>query len=564
MTPDARPQDDHGRPVGVSRRGLLVGSAVAGVAAWLDPASASAATRRHRRHRRASRPAPGSPRPPGLPDPRRIHARHDNPADLGVLESAALLQAGLLSSAELTAACQARVAARNGAISFDGSPDAINAWVRLYPDVAGQLAGAADARLAAARRRQGSAPLLTGVPLALKDLYAVKGLGLTASSRILEGNVAPGDSAVWRRLAANGMVLMGHTHSDEFAFLAVTPQCGNPWQLGRSTGGSSGGSAAALAARMVTSATGSDTLGSLRIPAAFCGISSIKPTFGLVSAAGVIPLAWSLDHCGPMARSVADCSLLLSAMAGRDPDDPATDVGHTPPATYPLAARPGSRPLQRARIGIPSSPGSADAGPGEIYERTQQELASLGAQLVAVDEPPNPFTASTDPLAFYTDAAAYHQPWFPSRAADYRPPAAQMLSLIRGLDLTALAYLDLHRRRAAFQADYREFLAAKRLDAVAVPVSLADPPLRSPAANPPILSPATNPENGKLLTYAYSYLGFPVVTVPGGASTASRLPVGIQLVGGPFSEGNLIQIAIDLQQHYPHFTEQPAGLASSA
>ncbi|MCW3047736.1 MAG: amidase [Solirubrobacterales bacterium] len=568
MTPDEGPQDDSGEPTGVSRRGLLLGSAVAGAAAWLDPASALAATgrphRQRKRPRPGRRPAPSPPRSPALPDARAIQARHDNPADLGVLESAALLQAGLLSSAELTAACQARIAARNGAMSFDGSPDAINAWVRLYPEVARQLADAADARLAAARRHKGSAPPLAGVPLALKDLYAVKGLGLTASSRILEGNVAPGDSTVWRRLAANGMVLIGHTQSDEFAFLAVTPQSGNPWEPGRSTGGSSGGSGAALAARMVTAATGSDTLGSLRIPAAFCGISSIKPTFGLVSSAGVIPLAWSLDHCGPMARSVADCSLLLSAMAGRDPDDPSTDVGYTPPPSYPLTARAGRRPLQGVRIGIPRSLGSADAGPGEVYQRTQQELGSLGAQLLAVDEPANPFTASTDPLAFYTDAAAYHQPWFPSRAGDYRPPAVQMLTLIRALDLSALDYLDLHRRRAAFQAGYRAFLADEQLDAVALPVSLADPPLRSPTADPLILSPATNPENSRLLTYAYSYLGFPVVTVPGGTSTASGLPVGIQLVGAPFSEANLIQIAIDLQQHYPHFTQQPPGLASSA
>jgi aspartyl-tRNA(Asn)/glutamyl-tRNA(Gln) amidotransferase subunit A len=569
MTPDTGPQDDHNVP-GVSRRGLLAGTAGAGLAAWLHPASASAATRRHRRHHRRQRattksPAPGAPPASGLPDPGPIAAQHANPADLGVLEAAALLQAGLLTSAELTAACQARIAARNGgAPTFDGAPDAVNAWVRLYPEVAGRLAAAADARLAAARRSPDRAPLLTGVPVALKDLYAVQGLELTASSRILAGNVAPGDSAVWRRLAANGMVLLGHTHTDEFAFLAVTPQCGNPWQLARAAGGSSGGSAAALAARMVTAATGSDTLGSLRIPAAFCGVSSIKPTFGLVSAAGVIPLAWSLDHCGPLARSVADCSLLLSAMAGRDPDDPATDVGHTPPATYPLAARSGARPLQGVRIGIPRAVGGMDAGPGQVYARTQQELASLGAQLVAVDEPPNPFTAATDPLAFYTDAADYHQPWFPSRAAEYRPPAAQMLSLIRGLGLSALQYLDLHRRRAAYQAAYRRFLADERLDAVAVPVTLADPPQRTPSVNPLILSPATNPENGKLLTYAYSYLGFPVVTVPGGASAAGGLPVGIQLVGGPFTEAGLIQIGIDLQEHYPHFTEQPAGLASSA
>jgi aspartyl-tRNA(Asn)/glutamyl-tRNA(Gln) amidotransferase subunit A len=506
--------------------------------------------------------AGATPATPALPDARAV-ARAGTPlGDLGVLEAVALLRARNTSPGELLQACRAHIEARNGSVSFDGSPTEVNAFVRRYDDLAVQQAGAAAATL---DRLGARAPLLTGVPIVLKDLYAVAGLPLTASSKILAGNVAPGDSTVWRRLAASGMVLMGHTHTDEFAFLAVTPQCGNPWNLARATGGSSGGSAAALAARMTPAAMGSDTLGSLRIPAAFCGVSSIKPTFGLVSAAGVIPLAWSLDHCGPMARSVADCSLLLTAMAGRDADDPSTDVGYAPPASYPLTARRGARPLSGARIGIPRSLGGApDAGPGEVYERTQRELSSLGATLVAVDEPASPFTNTTDPLAFYTDAADYHQPWFPSRVSDYRPPAAQMLTLIRGLNLSALQYLDMHRRRAAFQATYREFLASQRLDAVALPVSLADPPLRSAGDNPAILSPVTNGENSKLLTYPCNYLGFPAVTIPGGASSATHLPVGIQLVGAPFDEAKLIQIGIDLQQHYPHYLEQPPGLANPA
>jgi aspartyl-tRNA(Asn)/glutamyl-tRNA(Gln) amidotransferase subunit A len=258
-----------------------------------------------------------------------------------------------------------------------------------------------------------------------------------------------------------------------------------------------------------------------------------------------------------MARSIADCSLMLTAMAGRDPDDPSTDVGNTPPSRYPLTPRPGVRPLAHARIGVPRSlGGSPDAGPAQIYARTRQELASLGATLVAIDEPASPFTASTDSLAFYTDAADYHQRWFPSRAADYGSPARQMLTLIHGMNLSALQYLDMHRKRAAFQADYKRFLAAERLDAIVLPVSLADPPLRSATANPQLLSPATNPENSRL--------GFPVITVPGGASSASGLPVGLQLVGAPFTEANLIQIGIDLQTHFPHFQEQPHGLAGPA
>jgi aspartyl-tRNA(Asn)/glutamyl-tRNA(Gln) amidotransferase subunit A len=490
---------------------------------------------------------------PGLLDPRPIATRHSNPADLGVLEAASLLQAGLLSSRELTAACQARIANRNGPVSFAGSPTTINAWIRLYPQLAGALAATADARLAGARRQKRAAPALCGIPLGLKDLYAVKGLPVTASSKVLAGNVAAGDSEAWARLAAAGMILLGHTHTDEFAFLAVTPQCGNPWDTSLITGGSSGGSAAALAARMVTGAMGSDTLGSLRIPAAFCGVSSIKPTFGLVSSSGVIPLAWALDHCGPMARSIADCSLMLSALAGEDAADPSTDIADKPPARYPTLPRAGTRPLAGIRIGVPTNLGAPDAGPGEILSRTHDELRALGAVLVELQVPGDPF-GTLGPIQFYVDALSYHRHWYPSRSGSYKPPAAQMLDLIQAQNLSALEYLSLHRQRAAFQATWKATFADNRLDAVAMLVSLGDPPSRS---DPEVQSPVTNPENSKLMTFIFSYLGFPAVTIPGGASSATRLPVGIQLGGPPFSEARLIQLAIDLQSHFPHYEEAP-------
>jgi aspartyl-tRNA(Asn)/glutamyl-tRNA(Gln) amidotransferase subunit A len=491
---------------------------------------------------------------PVLPQPAPVYARHADPADLGVLEAASLLRAGLLSSRELTAACQSRIEKRNGPVTFDGSPTAINAWIRLYPDFAAQLAAAADAKLARARRRRRSVPYLCGIPLGLKDLYAVKGLPVTASSQVLAGNTATGDSDAWARLQAAGMVLLGHTHSDEFAFLAVTPQCGNPWNPSLITGGSSGGSGAALAARMVPAAMGSDTLGSLRIPAAFCGVSSIKPTFGLVSAYGVIPLAWALDHCGPMARTVGDCSLLLSALAGPAAGDPSTDVGTKPPAHYPTLPRRKRRPLAGSRIGVPTNLGAPDAGPAEILSRTLGELRSLGATLVELAVPPDPF-GTIGPIEFYTDALSYHRQWYPARGTSYKLPAAQMLSLIEARNLTALEYLSLHRQRAAFQAEWKATFANNRLDAVATLVSLADPPPRS---DPTILSPVTNPENSKLLTFIFSYLGFPVVTLPGGTSSTTHLPVGIQLGGAPFSEATLIQTAVDLQAHFPHYEESPA------
>src|SRR4051812_37864244 len=236
-----------------------------------------------------------------------------DPADLGALEAARELRARRLSARELLAAVLARIEARNGgAATFDGAPDAVNAWARVYPAEAEAMARAADERLA---REGEDAPLLCGVPVALKDLYAVAGLPVTASSRMLEGNVAAADSVVWARLRAAGMVLVGHAHTHEFAFGGTTDQVGNPWDLARSAGGSSGGSAAALAAHMVPAATGTDTAGSVRIPAAMSGISAIKPTHGRVPIGGIIPLAVTLDHAGPMARTVADCAALLQVMA---------------------------------------------------------------------------------------------------------------------------------------------------------------------------------------------------------------------------------------------------------
>ena len=233
-----------------------------------------------------------------------------NLADAGVLESIALLARREASSRELAEACLGRIHERNGTHSHEGDAASINAWVRLYEDDALAAAGRADARLAA-----GDAPELCGVPVGLKDLYAVAGKPLTASSRLLD-ELPDRSCPAWLRLEAAGMVLLGHLHTHEFAAGGTTDQVGNPWALDRSAGGSSGGSAAALAAGMVPAATGTDTAGSLRIPSAMCGTSTVKPTRGAVPTRGLVPLAPTFDHAGPMARSLADCEPLLAALAG--------------------------------------------------------------------------------------------------------------------------------------------------------------------------------------------------------------------------------------------------------
>lgn len=532
----------------IRRRTFLAAGATAGAAGLVAPATSQAVASSD----------------PGLPAPGPIYARHSNPADLGLLEAASLLRAGKLSSTELVKACQDRIARRNGEISFAGTASDVNAWIRTYPEIARNAAAAADTRLARARRQRRTLPALTGVPIGLKDLYAVKGLPVTASSKILggdeatgvdaiAGNIASGNATVWRRLARQGMVLLGHTHTDEFAILGVTPQSGNPWDTARTTGGSSGGSAAALAARMTPAALGSDTLGSLRIPAAFCGVSSIKPTFGLLSSYGVIPMSWSLDTCGPMARSIADCSIMLSAMAGADPADPSTEVSGRPSSSYPTLPRRRSKPLAGTRIGVPTNVGTPDAGPGQVLARTYRELRALGATLVEVAIPL--FSDSLEvKLGNYVDTLTYHSQWFPSRVAEYGGPAAQILAAVQAQDMRATDYLSLMRDRATYQATWKTFLAEHDLDAVALLVSTADPVERGTLATQ---SPLTNPQNNRLLTFMFNYLGYPTVTVPGGTSAASGLPVGIQIVGAPFSESSLIQLAIDLQARYPHYREAP-------
>ncbi len=306
-----------------------------------------------------------------------------DPADLGVLDAAAMLRSRQLSAVELTDACLRRITERNGGDpTFDGAPDAINAWVGIYANAARDHAHAADQRLELDGE---SAPALCGIPLALKDLYGVAGLPLTASSRVLDGNVAADDCAVWHRLRDQGLVLLGHTHTHEFAAGGTTDQVGNPWALGRVVGGSSGGNAAALAARMTPAALGTDTCGSLRIPSACAGTSTIKPTHGLIPIDGIVPLAPSLDHAGPMARSIADCAALLAAMGrGESQVSPLTPP---PPSIgeLPMSARPGPRPLEGVTVALTdrTNAETMDKAVESALDAARLACVGLGARLLS-------------------------------------------------------------------------------------------------------------------------------------------------------------------------------------
>ena len=458
-----------------------------------------------------------------------------DPADLGVLEASSLLRGRSLSAAELTDACLARIEDRNGgAPTFAGAPDAVNAWVRLYPELARASARAADERLAA-----GDAPALCGIPVGLKDLYGMQGLPLTASSRVLEDNVAGADAEMWARLRRQGMVPLGHTHTHEFAAGGTTDQVGNPWALDRVAGGSSGGSAAALAAGMTPAALGSDTCGSLRIPSACCGTSAIKPTHGLLSLDGIIPLAPTLDHPGPMARTVADCAVVLAAMTGGgSPVNPTVP----PPAALgelPLGPSGGPRPLEGLTIAVTDRTERTPLDPevAAALDVARHGCEQLGARVVAAAAP---WQQDWDDLSclLLTDVWSYHAQ-HASRAHLYRPAIAEFVEVAERFT-GAAAYLAAQQRRAAGAAAWEDWFTKGGIDLVLEPTLPIVPYGRGPGYD---RGHAGGPGDPMIaLTALWNLTGMPVAALP------VTWEAGISLIAPRGHEARLIAAAIDLQE----------------
>ena len=474
-------------------------------------------------------------------------SQHADPADLGVLQAAEMLRSGRLSAVELTDACLRRIETRNGGQpTSDGAPDAINAWARLYPEIAREQASLADER----RATEGDAtPLLCGIPIGVKDLYGVAGLPVTASSRLLEGNVAGADSTAWERLRAQGMVLLGHTHTHEFAAGGTTDQVGNPWALHLIAGGSSGGSAAALAARMTPAALGSDTCGSLRIPSACCGTCAIKPTYGRIPIDGIVPLAPSLDHPGPMARTIADCAALLAGMVT---GGPAVTPLMPPPNGIegpPVTARSGGRPLAGVTIALTDRTHGITMA--AAVERGLEEAAHtcerLGARLV---ELPAPWTFEWDDLScvLLTDVWAYHRD-LADRHDRYRPAIAEFVEAARNFT-DAQSYLAAQRRRAEGTALWEDWFARNDVDLVLEPTLPILPYERGPGYD---RGHAGGPGDPLIaLTALWDMTGMPVAALP------VSWNVGVSLIGPRGHDAPLIQAAIDLQQHALGIPGDPA------
>jgi len=441
-----------------------------------------------------------------------------DPADLGVRDAAAALSERALSSRELVKACLARIRERDGTHSFDGDPGSINAWVRVYEEDALAAADRADDVLARAREDLGP---LWGVPIALKDLYGVAGKPLTASSRVFN-EVPERDSDAWAGLSNAGMVLLGHVHTHEFAAGGTTDQVGNPWNLELSPGGSSGGSAAALAARMVPAATGTDTAGSLRIPSAMCGTSTVKPTRGAVSIRGIVPLSPTFDNAGPMARTVRDCEPLLAVMTG----------------VVPPSSR---RPLERVAV----SPRIAELEP-DVADGFERALALL--PVVEAGPPDVSLDVSVSLDLICTEMLAWHRR-FDDQRDRYRPSILGFLEHAENRKMSGEEYFAAQQQRAEDTWRWADWFAEHQIDAIVEPTVPIVPHERGSGYDEAFTDYAEIS-----LTHYWNWTGLPVVALPSGLGSRSGLPTSVSLIGTPGAEWDLLAAGAALQDELGEVT----------
>jgi aspartyl-tRNA(Asn)/glutamyl-tRNA(Gln) amidotransferase subunit A len=442
------------------------------------------------------------------------------PFELSLTEAARAVRARELSPVELTASVLARVAAVEGRLG-------------AYVTVAADAARAAAVRAEREISDSGPRGPLHGIPMALKDLIDAEGLPTTASSRVRAEHVAERDSGVAERLRAAGAVLLGKTHTHEFAYGLITPQTNNAWDHGRVAGGSSGGSAVAVAAGGATFAIGTDTGGSVRVPAALNGVVGLKPTYGLVPRTGVTSLSWSLDHVGPLTRTVRDAELVLSAIAGHDPRDPASVPG-------PVPDRFAGGDLRGLRVGVPRNHYFDRVVP-EVEESVRgaiERLAELGAELVDVEIPMARHIQAVQWGLMVPEATAYHESALRATPDLY---AADVRVLLEAGALTSAGdYLRAQRARTMMRDAW-----ARMLDGVDV---LAAPTVPMTAAETGRETVEWADGTTESVSDAYVRLcapanitGVPALTLPVGHDRAG-LPIGMQLMGRPFHDATVLRV----------------------
>lgn len=407
----------------------------------------------------------------------------------------------------------------------------------------------AEARLAEEEIAAGShrGPL-HGVPVGIKDLCATRGIRTTCASRILADWVPDYDATVVRRLAAAGAIAVGKLNMTEFAGAGYHPDLApprNPWNTARWPGLSSSGSGAATAAGLCYASLGTDTGGSIRLPSSACGLVGIKPTWGRVSRHGVVPLCDSLDHVGPMTRSVRDAAIVLGVLAGADAEDPT--AAHQPVPDYVGALRAG---VEGVRVGFDEQYCTVEVD-AEVAAAVRTALAALeehGAQIVPFSMPSIDEAMDAALTIFMADAAAAHAPYWPERAEDYGPGLRQYLEIAS--TLSAADYAAAHRRRLQWRGRLAERFA--EIDVIACP-STATPP-------PPVPDDRTREDEIVLhtarFTMPFDLSGSPTISLPCGLSS-DALPMSLQLVGRDFDEATLCAVAHAYEQTAAWHTQHP-------
>jgi aspartyl-tRNA(Asn)/glutamyl-tRNA(Gln) amidotransferase subunit A len=448
----------------------------------------------------------------------------DSLTSLSIAEAGDEIRAGRLSPLELTRAYLARI-------------EALNPELNAYLHVAAESA-LEEARAATESVAHGN-PLgpLHGIPIALKDLIDVKGMPTTAGSILMKGNLAAGDAFITQRLRRAGAIILGKLNMHEWALgvTTINPHfgaCRNPWNRECIAGGSSGGSGAALAARMCLGSIGTDTGGSIRIPASLCGIVGLKPTYGRVSLNGVVPLSWSQDHAGPMARNVQDLVSLLSVISGFDADDPysvnreAEDLDSSIKTVH--------SPL-RFKVGFPNELflGATDSETRSAVERAVSKFPELGCEVREVSLEGHEKAMEASSRILLAEAASYHRDRIRDHAGEI---GADVLERLRqGMDLKGIDFAMARRTQIQWQRKMSRLF--ETVDFIVLPAT--------PQPATPISESEAVPMARGLLTRfmrLFNLTGIPALVLPCGY-TLSGLPVGLQIAGPAWSETKLLQLA---------------------
>jgi aspartyl-tRNA(Asn)/glutamyl-tRNA(Gln) amidotransferase subunit A len=446
-----------------------------------------------------------------------------------IADAAEWLRDGRITSVELTEALLERAHA---------TQDTVAAFITLTDDAAMAAAARADAEFKAGIDR---GPL-QGVPLGVKDIIATADAPTTANSNVLDPAWGQRDDAtVVRKLRAAGAVLLGKLGLAEFACGMPDPETGfriprNPWDLTRSPGGSSSGTGAAVAAGLILGGLGTDTGGSIRNPSGFCGISGIKPTFGRVSKEGCVPLGYSLDNIGPMARTARDCALMLQVLAGYDPADPCSVPVPVPSMTDGLDGS-----FAGVRIGIPRdaffNEPALDAEVAATVLSAVDQMAAAGATVVDLSLPRAPLSDAVLLATMLSEAYAYHEPDLSARPQVYGKYTRQML--LRGAFYSGADYVQAQRLRSVITAEC--LYAMANVDVIVVPTMLKTAPLLDE------MDPERLLKDPIYFTGLWNVTGFPALSVCCGFSDAG-LPIGLQLVGKPLDEPTLFAVGDAYQQ----------------